>query len=126
VLLQQPSLATSLPPPYAFRELKHPGVDLLLELLSLVHARPDITTGALLQHFAERDELAALQKLASQTLPGNEAIWRTELLDAVVQLEKQTVQQRIDELQAKNREAGLDEADKYELRALLQTRVVRS
>ncbi len=126
VLLQQPSLAISLAPPYAFRELKHPGVDLLLELLALVHARPDISTGALLQHFAEREELAALQKLASQALPGDEGIWRMELLDAVVQLEKQTVQQRIDELQEKNRDAGLDEADKYELRALLQTKVVRS
>jgi DNA primase len=126
VLLQQPSLAISLEPPYAFRELKHPGVDLLIELLALVRARPDISTGALLQHFAERDELAALQKLASQTLPGTEAIWRMELLDAVVQLEKQTVQQRIDELQEKNRQSGLDDADKYELRALLQTRVVRT
>jgi len=125
VLLQQPSLAISLEPPYAFRELKHPGVDLLIELLALVRARPDISTGALLQHFAERDELAALQKLASQTLPGTETTWRMELLDAVVQLEKQTVQQRIDELQEKNRQSALDDADKYELRALLQTRVVR-
>jgi DNA primase len=126
ILLQQPSLAVSLQPPYAFRDLRHPGVDLLIELLALVQARPDITTGALLQHFAERDALAALQKLASQTLPGTEATWRMELLDAVVQLEKQTVQQRIDELQEKNREQGLDETDKYELRALLQTRVVRN
>ena len=45
-----------------------------------------------------------------------------ELLDAVAQLEKQTLQQRLDELQAKQRETGLDEADKYELRALLQAR----
>ena len=122
LLLQQPSLAAALEPPYRFRELRHPGVDLLIELLALVHARPDISTGALLQHFAERDELPALQKLASQTLPGTEATWRMELLDAVVQLEKQTVQQRIDEL---NRQSDLNDADKYELRALLQTRAVR-
>ena len=125
VLLQQPSLGLSLEPPYGFKDLKQPGVDLLVELLSLVHARPEITTGALLQHFAERDELNALQKLASHALPGSEAIWRMELLDAVVQLEKQTVEQRIEELQAKNRDGGLDEADKYELRALLQARVGR-
>jgi DNA primase len=125
VLLQQPSLGLSLEPPYGFKDLKQPGVDLLVELLSLVHARPEITTGALLQHFAERDELNALQKLASHALPGNEATWRMELLDAVVQLEKQTVEQRIEELQAKNRDGGLDEADKYELRALLQARIGR-
>ena len=48
-----------------------------------------------------------------------------ELLDAAVQLEKQTVEQRIEELQAKSRDIGLDEADKYELRALLQARIGR-
>ncbi len=126
VLLQQPSLGLALEPPYGFKDLKQPGVELLVELLSLVHARPEVTTGALLQHFAERDELNALQKLASHALPGNETTWRMELLDAVVQLEKQTVEQRIEELQAKNRDGGLDEADKYELRALLQARLGRS
>ena len=125
VLLQQPSLGLSLEPPYGFKDLKQPGVELLVELLSLVHARPEITTGALLQHFAERDELSALQKLASQVLPGNDTTWRMELLDAVVQLEKQTVEQRIEELQAKSRDVGLDDADKYELRALLQARIGR-
>ena len=125
VLLQQPSLGLALEPPYGFKDLKQPGVELLVELLSLVHARPEITTGALLQHFAERDELSALQKLASQVLPGNDTTWRMELLDAVVQLEKQTVEQRIEELQAKSRDVGLDDADKYELRALLQARIGR-
>ena len=125
VLLQQPSLGLSLESPYGFKDLKQPGVDLLVELLSLVHARPEITTGALLQHFAERDELSALQKLASQVLPGNDTTWRMELLDAAAQLEKQTVEQRIEELQAKSRDIGLDEADKYELRALLQARIGR-
>ena len=125
VLLQQPSLGLALEPPYGFKGLQQPGVELLVELLSLVHGRPEISTGALLQHFEGREELQALQKLASHALPGNEAIWRMELLDAVVQLEKQTVEQRIEELQAKNRDGGLDEADKYELRALLQARVGR-
>ena len=125
VLLQQPSLGLSLVPPYGFRDLQQPGVELLVELLSLVHARPEISTGALLQHFAERDELVALQKLASHALPGNETIWRMELHDAVAQLERQTVEQRIEQLQSKNRDGGLDEADKYELRALLQARIGR-
>ena len=98
---------------------------LVLELLALVHARPDITTGALLEHFAERDEAAALQKLAMQELPGDEDGWRQEVLDAAVQLEKQMLQQRLDELQAKQRNIGLDEADKYELRTLLQARIGR-
>jgi DNA primase len=119
LLLQQPALALALEPPYTFAALRQPGVELLSELVALVRARPDISTGAILEHFGEREEAAALQKLASQSLPGEEAAWRDEFLDAVAQLEKQTLQQRIDELQAKNRESGLDTRDKEEMRALL-------
>ena len=60
-----------------------------------------------------------------QDLPGDEDSWRQEILDAAVQLEKQMLQQRLDELQAKQRSMGLDETDKYELRTLLQARIGR-
>jgi len=122
LLLQQPSLGAQLPRPYAFAELRQPGMGLLLELLDLIHQRPEISTGALLEHLAEHEQGPALRKLAAQTLPGDEASWALELADAVAQLEKQTLQQRIDELQAKQRSQGLDETDKYELRMLLQAR----
>jgi DNA primase len=120
VLLQQPSLALSLEPPYGFKDLNQPGMGLLVELLSLVHARPEITTGALLQHFSEHEDLAALQKLASEVVPGNESAWRQTLVDAAEQLEDQAIQQRLTELQAKMGAGPLDVADKYELMTLLQ------
>ena len=123
LLLQQPSLALALEPPYTFNILRQPGVPLLTELVALVRERPDITTGGVLEHFAEREEVTALQKLASQDMPGEEALWRDEFLDAMGQLEKQTLHQRIDELQAKQREVGLDDQDKAELRALLQSKM---
>jgi len=110
LLLQQPSLALALEPPHTFRILRQPGVPLLTELVTLVRERPDITTGGVLEHFAEREEVAALQKLASQEMPGEEALWRDEFLDAMGQLEKQTRQQRADELQTKWREIGTPSA----------------
>lgn len=119
-LLHKPALALALEPPYGFAGLRQPGVELLLELLDIVWARPDISTGALLEHFAEREELAALQKLAMQAIPGEEDTWRQELVDAVEQLEDQSIQQRIDELLAKMKSGALDSADKYELTTLLQ------
>ena len=76
----------------------------------------------MLEHFDDRDEAAALQKLAAQSLPGEAAAWREEFLDTMAQLEKQTLQQRLDELQAKQREGGLELRDKEELRALLANR----
>jgi DNA primase len=125
LLLQHPPLALSLQPPYTFAALRHPGVELLAELVALVHERPDIRTGGVLEHFAAREEAAALQKLAMQAMPGEEASWQTEFLDAMAQLERQTLQQRIDELQAKRAGSGLEERDKEELRALLGTLAAR-
>ncbi len=121
-LLQQPALALELQPPYRFVALRQPGIELLTELIALVSARPDISTGSLLEHFEGREEATALQKLASQTAPGEEAHWREEFLDTMAQLDKQMLQQRVDELQAKQGESSLDEADKSELRALLMAR----
>ena len=117
LLLQQPALALALEPPYRFAALRQPGVELLVELVALVRERPDIRTGGVLEHFGDREEAAALQKLATQTLPGDEATWQREFLDAMVQLEDQTVQQRIDELNAS--EAPLNADEKNELRSLL-------
>ena len=119
LLLQQPSLALALESTDTFSALRQPGVSLLAELVMLVHARPDITTGGVLEHFADREEINALQKLASQDMPGEAALWQDEFADAMAQLNKQTLHQRIDELQAKQREIGLDDDDKVELRALL-------
>jgi len=123
LLLQKPALALELQPPYRFVALRQPGVDLLTELVALVSARPDIATGALLEHFSDRDEAAALQKLASHEMPGDEARWRDEFLDTMAQIDRQVLQQRIDELQAKRGDSGLDDADKAELRELLQARL---
>ncbi len=122
VLLQQPSLALTLGGKHHFQGLRLPGVELLLELLGLVEQRPDISTGALLEHFDGREEQGSLHTLAAQTLPGTEASWTQELHDAVAQLEKQLLVQRLEELLAKQRQQGLDDTDKYELRELLKAR----
>jgi DNA primase len=60
-----------------------------------------------------------------QTLPGIDANWRAELLDNVAQLERLTVAQRVEELQARITEvgmSGLSDAEKAELRDLQSRR----
>jgi DNA primase len=121
LLLQQPSLALDLQPPYRFVALRQPGIPLLVDVIALVHARPDITTGALIEHFGDREEGAALQKLAGHSVPGDPEGWRADLQGAIDQLNQQALQQRLAELQA--RMASLDEAEKAELRELLQSRL---
>jgi len=125
LLLQQPSLGLEAAIPYVFAGLRQPGVELLTELLDVVQMRPDISTGGLLELFAERDEAASLQKLAGISLPGDAASWQAEFDDVLVQLARQTLQQRIDELMTRMREvgtSGLTAGEKDELREL-QARV---
>ena len=107
--------------PYVFAGLRQPGVELLTELLDVVQMRPDISTGGLLELFAEREEAASLQKLAGISLPGDAASWQAEFDDVLAQLEKQTLQQRIDELTLRMREVGsvgMSAGEKDELREL--------
>ena len=122
-LLHRPGFALDLQPPFRFAVLRQPGIELLSELVLLVRERPDINTGALLEHFEGREELGALQKLAAHALPGEEAALRQVFLDNIARLDAEALQQRREELQA--RIASLDEAEKAELRDLLQARLQR-
>ncbi len=122
LLVQQPTLALAIEPPWSFAALRQPGMSLLVELLELGRSRPGLSTGALLEHYAQREEIGALQKLAVADFPGGPDEARTEFLDAILQLERQTRQQRIDDLQARHAQAGLDEEEKAELRSLLAAR----
>ncbi|MBX3713599.1 MAG: DNA primase [Lysobacter sp.] len=128
LLLQRPSLALELQPPDTFAALRQPGIPLLVELIALVRQRPDITTGALLEHFEGREEFGHLQKLAAQDMPGEEDKWRDEFLDVTAQLDRQTLQQRVDELRGKWLESGrlsaLSAEEQHELKEL-QMRIAR-
>ncbi len=122
LLLHNPALALAIEPPYRFASLRQPGIDLLIELIEYIraHADLDLRAGNLLEHFSDREESAALEKLALVDLPGDAAIWQQEVLDALAQLARQSRQQRIEELTALG---GLDEAQKDELRELLRARI---
>ncbi|GAB3358886.1 DNA primase [Lysobacter tyrosinilyticus] len=133
LLLQQPSVALALPSSLHFASLEQPGIELLVEMIELVHQRPDISTGLILEHFAARPESAALTKLAmaravestaitmidTQALDDEEKRKET-FLDAVSRLEIQAIQQRIEGLQKRLPE--LVEAERQELRELLVLR----
>ena len=119
LLLQKPGLAAGLPPPYPFVALRQPGIELLTELIAIGSVRPDITTGVLLSQFDEREEAPALRKLAMQALAGDEVSWAQELHDVIGQLDRQVLQQRIDDLLGQQREGTLDAAGKQMLRDLL-------
>ncbi len=114
-LLLQPRLAADVAPPYTFASLQQPGVTLLIELLGLCRERPGLHTGALLEAYGEREDAAALQKLAMQSFPGEEAAWREEFLGALQQLALQARQQRIQELKEISPRSPVENAELMEL-----------
>ncbi|KRC36809.1 DNA primase [Lysobacter sp. Root76] len=130
LLLQQPALALELRPPYRFAALRQNGIELLTEIVELVVSRPDINTGALIEHFAEREEAKALQKLAAGSFVGDEQIITRYFLGTMSQLELQAVEQRQAEIADKLRELGpssLGAEERAEIARLLQdARALRS
>jgi len=122
LLLQQPALVLEIQPPTLFGALRQPGVPLLLELIDIVRARPDIVTGAILEHFAGREEYDALSKLALHEVLSLPDAWRDEFIGAIKALDMDTLKQRYAELNARVIEAGtsaLTPEEKVELLSIL-------
>jgi DNA primase len=119
LLVQYPSLAAEIEPPWTFSELRQPGIGLLVELIRLCRERPSLTTGALLEHFAGREEAGALNKLATMDLLVDTDQGRADFLGAIAQLDVQTSQQRLDDLIARQVEGQLSDTERDELRQLM-------
>ncbi|SFR92809.1 DNA primase [Dyella sp. OK004] len=125
LLLAQPGMADQVERPYRFLRLDKPGVDLLADLIDQARSRPGINPAMLVEHYAERPEYPALQKLMAATVVGEPETQRVEFFDALQRMEQQVIEQRRTLLTTKSREGALDSAEKAELRELLAARVQR-
>ncbi len=119
LLLAQPGLAERVARPYGFLRLDKPGVELLAELIDRARSRPGINPASLVEHYAERPEYPALQKLMAAAAVGEPEAQQVEFFEALARMEQQAVAQRRDALVAKSRQGALSDADKAELRELL-------
>ncbi len=128
LLLQQPALAQRIEPPYVFAWLDQPGVPLLLDLLERCRARPDITTGSLLESYSESEDLPSLTRLAVAEVIAPQEGWAADFDGAIRGLELMALEQRERDLQARAREIGLanlSREEKDELRLLPQLKAER-
>ncbi|HEX7047883.1 MAG TPA: DNA primase [Gammaproteobacteria bacterium] len=126
LLMHQPQLAAeAIRHADELRELDLPGAELLLQLVEFLGERPEISMAALLEHWRETPEGAALHKLAGTRLAipeeGMAAEFRHVLeRQLLATLRERRRNQRLDALQGR-RPSELSEAEKAELRALLTT-----
>lgn len=125
LLLQHPPLALQAQQAKFLAAVDLPGISLLRELIQLLAHRPQLSTGAIVEHFHEHAVGRHLAKLAVQEshLTG-EALER-EFADALQRLSQAQLKQRYAALTATSRERALNEEEKSEYRSLLQ-RAARS
>ena len=116
LLLARPSLASSVEHLDWIETLDQPGIPLFVELVRTVATRHGLSTGALLESYADHPQIDALQKLAAQPLSGDDAGLQEDFLGCVRKLKQQAVEQRLEWLKA---QPVLDDAGKRELRSLL-------
>lgn len=117
--LQHPQYAHTLNYPELPSAL--PGAELLIQIVERVRARPEVTTGTLLEGFRDHPKHSALSKLCSWTPPGNpgETKIRAELEEALRRLKQQADKQRAHDLLELSASRPLIDAEKTELKSLL-------
>lgn len=117
LLVQHPSLIHCLTEPLA--PLDKPGFSLLLELIEFTKKNPDLTTGALLEHWRDRDEGKLLAKLAQTEHMLSPTAIQNEFVGALKRLKKLAREQTIEYLLVKAAQENLAPEEKQRLNELI-------
>lgn len=121
LLLHEPSLGHTVKDTDQLQGIETPGIPLLIEALKLIHATPDIRSGALVEHFRSYPEGHYLAQLLAQELALPEKGIKTEFKAAIEKLAQRKERERRQNLL--NRPSGqLTDAERIELSRLLSFR----
>jgi DNA primase len=129
LLLYQPALAKSLEQSWGNQSDSHailgkldlPGMDILLEVLEILRASPDLSTSAIIERWRGTPSGNHLAKLISwQPELDEPSALESEFIALMNALKKQSVDLRYDDLQAKLDQGKLNEAEMAEYKILLQ------
>jgi DNA primase len=132
LVVQHPALASAVSDELAaLRDLELAGVPLLCSLLDLLKERPDMSTGAIIEHYRGSEHQAHLEKLAHWEHMVEQDGLKREFEDALSQLRIMTLDQLHDRLLSKTRPGDLSPqekrllADIYTQKQQLQQRLAR-
>ncbi len=119
LLLEQPELSGQIQCPCGFEDLELPGVELLVELLELLKQHPHLSLGGILEYWRGKPEEEHLARLATQPLEVPVEGFAEEFIGATQRLLEQRTRQRTEQLLSRERDKGLTETEKTELKQLL-------
>jgi len=126
LLVSNPGFASAAPIPGGWENLSLPGITVLRELLEILRSEPNLTTGAILERWREREEGKYLNQLAAKMLPLQEEGQLREFQDTLKSLERQALMMEWDALVAKAAaEGGLGTEEKQRLLQLSEEKAKR-
>jgi DNA primase len=119
LLLEHPHIIKALPDITILQQLNMPGIPLLNSLLVLCKQNSDINSGQLIEHFrgtTEGSQLTKLMCLQHHVEPENA---ESMFIDVIESFLNKFIEQRTEQLLAKEYESGLSKSEKQELHSLL-------
>lgn len=120
-LLTRPELASKVENPENLHELDVPGIEILCQLVELLHAHPHLKCGAILEHWREDANYPHLKRLAEwQSEVNDEASIEAEFVGAIDRLTAMIREHRLEHLMTKSNSGQLSEAEKQEFKELTQ------
>jgi DNA primase len=126
LLLYQPALAEQLGLPPLLEHSELPGVSLLFEIINLLQRQPGLNTGAILEHWRNREEGRYLHKLASWNPALDNLELAADLQGYMNEIQRQHIENRIDFLNSEQSHRALNAAETREYGELLvQSHAVR-
>ncbi len=123
-LLQYPQLAKKAGDPGRFLLLEIEGIRLFVQLLDLLQTDPHLTTARILAHWQESEHYQYLTQRAIEPLLIDEKAISSEFNDFLQLFARQYQQQRISQLERKERNQGLGVLEKKEYRQLVYSKTL--
>jgi DNA primase len=123
ILVQHPELAAEVKDQDLPAELDGPGMPVIRELVGLLHRQPGLNTAAIVEHFRDSEHQHSVSRLATWTHPALQHDAASELKGALVQMRKNAMREKIDNLLQKDKISGLSPEEKRELAHLTRLQV---
>ncbi len=119
LLLHRPELAREVSNYHWLSQLNMPGHEILKKMIEILHNSPNLSVGALIEHWRDSNVFPHLMKLANEEIITPVEGMQLELNGIFVKLKKAFNEQRFTELQQKSQRGPLNPEEKQEYQKLL-------